>query len=77
MGPEGMAQYGAFSKELPPAFNGHTSYSVYRQDVELWLLLTTFHATKQGPALIGRLDGEAKASAKPLVLLLLELKMEQ
>jgi len=66
MGPEGSPDVGAFTKNMPPAFDGHTAYSVHRQDVELWLLLTTLIPVKRGPALIERLGGEAKASAKTL-----------
>ena len=32
----------------------------------MWLLLTTLESPKQGPALIGRLSGDAKAAAKSL-----------
>ena len=67
MGPEGIPiPTSSFSERLPPQFDGHTSYAVYRQDVELWLVLTSLEKCKQGPALIGRLAGEAKASAKTL-----------
>ena len=67
MGPEGMVeQTSAFSERLPPCFDEHSSYPVYRQDVELWPVLTSLEKSKQGPALIGRLSGEAKASAKTL-----------
>ena len=66
MGPDGVSAHGAFSKDIPPAFDGYTSFAAYRQDVEIWLLLTTLDAVKRGPALVGRLGGEAKASAKSL-----------
>ena len=56
---------GVFSKDIP-SFDAHTSFAAYRQDVELLLLLTTLNEKKKGPALIGRLSGEAKASAKSL-----------
>ena len=69
MGPESIAvPASSFSERLPPQFDGHSSYSVYRQDVELWLVLTSLDKCKQGPALIGSLSGEAKASAKTLGL---------
>eukprot|EP00171_Calliarthron_tuberculosum_P023073 IDg23073t1 len=65
MGPEGFAS-SAFTDKTPPAFDGHSDFLCYQQDVELWLLLTTVPKKKQGPALIGRLSGEAKSSAKTL-----------
>eukprot|EP00171_Calliarthron_tuberculosum_P009567 IDg9567t1 len=67
MGPEGaVASVSAFADKTPPAYDGHTDYTSYRQDVGLWLHLTSLSATKRGPALIGRLSGEPKASAKTL-----------
>ncbi len=67
MGPEGSVHGSStFTEKLPPSFDGHSNYSVYRQDVELWLCFTSLDKEKQGPALIGRLSGEAKASAKTL-----------
>ena len=64
MGPEGLSlSTSPFSERLPPEFDGHSSYEVYRPDVELWLLLTSLDKGKQGPALIGRLSGEARSSA--------------
>ena len=50
--------------KIYPPFDGHTSFAAYRQDFELWLLLTTLNEKKKGPALIGRLSGGTKASAK-------------
>ena len=41
MGPEDGVQHSAYSKVVPPAFDDHTSFEPYQQDVELWLLLTT------------------------------------
>lgn len=65
MGPEcTVALSSSFSEKLPPSFEGRSSYAVYRQDVELWLSLTTLEANRQGSALIGRLAGESKSSAK-------------
>ncbi len=52
--------------KLPAAFDGHRSYAAYREDVSLWMCLTSLDAGKQGAALIGRLSGETKASAKTL-----------
>lgn len=54
-----------FTDKTPPTFDGHTvEYSSYRDDVLLWSRLTTLPDTKQGPAIIGRLVGEPKKSAK-------------
>lgn len=67
MGPEGAEMASsAFLEKLPPSFDGHSSYAVYGQYIELWLLLISLEAPKRGPDLIGRLSGEAKASAKNL-----------
>ena len=66
MGPDGVSAHDAFSKDILPAFDGYTSFAAYRQDFEIWLLLTILDAIKRGPALVGRLGGEAKASAKSL-----------
>lgn len=47
MGPEGLEMAtSAFSEKFPPFFDGHSSYAVYCQDVELWLVLTPLDATK-------------------------------
>lgn len=56
MGQENQSNYRLFSKKFPPAFDRHTCFSVYKQNV----------ATKKGPALIGRLSGEAKSADKML-----------
>lgn len=66
MGPESQTQYGSFTKDMPPAFDGHAAYSVHRQDVELWILLTTLDTSKREPALVGCLRSEAKSSTKSL-----------
>ncbi len=67
MGTEGSTVFeSAFTVTMPPTFDGHSNYSAYRQDVELWECLTTLAAEKRGPAIIGRLSGEAKSSAKTL-----------
>eukprot|EP00171_Calliarthron_tuberculosum_P022320 IDg22320t1 len=69
MGPEGPHfASGSFTDKTPPSFDGHCDYAAYRKDVAIWLLLTTLPAKKQGPALIGRLHGEAKSAAKTLSL---------
>eukprot|EP00171_Calliarthron_tuberculosum_P004551 IDg4551t1 len=69
MGPEGLIiESGVFTDKTPPAFDGHSNYAAYRKDVAIWLLLTTLNSKKQGPALIGRLSGEAKSAAKSLEL---------
>lgn len=57
---------GAFSKDTPPAFDVHTSYAAYLQDVELWMNLTSLDPVKLGPAIVGRLSGEPKAAAKSI-----------
>lgn len=64
MGPE--ASYvtaGSYTSSVPPSFDGRSNYSDYRKDVEMWTHLTSMVAKRQGPAVIGRLSGEAKASA--------------
>jgi len=67
MGPEGaLLASGSFSDKVPPSFDGHGDYSSYREDVELWVLLTSLVESKRGPALIGRLSGEPKVAAKTL-----------
>ncbi len=66
MGPEGSSAATSFTDKIPPSFDGHSRYKLYRQDVELWLCLTNLDDTKQGPASIGRLSGEPKSSAKSL-----------
>eukprot|EP00171_Calliarthron_tuberculosum_P018277 IDg18277t1 len=69
MGPDGtVSSTSAFSDKVPPAFNGRSNYASFREDVSLWLLLTSMEAKRRGPALIGRLGGEAKSSAKTLTL---------
>ncbi len=69
MGPEcSIHSSSTFTEKLPPSFDGHSNYSIYRQDAELWLCLTSLDKEKQGHALIGRLSGEAKASAKMFYL---------
>lgn len=55
-----------FSDKIPPRFDGHGDYSSYREDVVLWTKLTTLPAEKHGPAVVGRLHGEAKTAAKTL-----------
>lgn len=57
---------GEFSDKVPPRFDGHNNYASYREDVSLWVNLTTLPREKHGPAIIGRLQGEAKTAAKTL-----------
>jgi len=66
MGTSSATHGGAYSEKIPPMFDGHSSYDVYRADVELWNHYTSVAETKRGVALIGRLYGEAKSSAKSL-----------
>ena len=67
MGPEEIAsKSSAFSERVPPSLDCHSSHVIYRQDVELWIVLTPLEKCKQVRALIGRLSGEARASAKTL-----------
>ena len=69
MGPEDtMASTSGFTDKIPPSFNGRENYSSYREDVALWVNLTGLGKTKQGPALVGRLSGEAKNSAKSITV---------
>ena len=55
-----------FSDKIPPRFDGHGYYASYGEDVTLWTNLTTLPASKHGPAIIGRLQGEAKTTAKTI-----------
>ncbi len=65
MVPEGSVHGSrTFTEKHLPSFDGRTSYAVYRLYVEIQLCLTSVEEKKRGPALIGRLSGEAKASAK-------------
>ncbi len=66
MGPDGSPAATSFTDKIPPSFDGHSRYELYRQHVELWLCLTNLDDTKQGPTVIGRLPGEPKSSAKSL-----------
>jgi len=66
MGPGALGGRYSYSDKVPPVFDGRTTFEDYREDVELWLALTSLEGTKQGPAIVGRLFGEAKQSAKTL-----------
>lgn len=55
-----------FSDKVPPRFDGHGDYAAYRDDVGLWVKLTSLPSDKQGPAIVGHLHGEAKIAAKTL-----------
>ena len=67
MGPEDTpAHLGTFSDRIPPVFNGRSDYASYHEDALLWVNLTSLPSTKHGPALVGRLSEEAKASARTL-----------
>ena len=67
MGPEpDQSASNEFSDKVPPRFDGHGDYASYREDVKLWTNLTTLSTTKHGPAVVGRLHGEAKTAAKTL-----------
>ena len=67
MGPGGISALpGSFTDKIPPAFDGRNDYNSYKQDVQLWQTLTSLPKTKQGAAIIGRLYGEAKSSAKTI-----------
>lgn len=55
-----------FTDKVPPIFNGISDYASYIGDVQLWVRLTSLEASKQGAALVGRLIGGAKSSAKSL-----------
>lgn len=69
MGPDGsQAAVSDFTDKVPPSFAGRSNYASYREDVLLWTKLTSLDSSKQGPALVGRLSGEAKASAKSVPL---------
>ena len=66
MGPESTTQTipCEFSDKVPPRFDGHEDYAAYREDVSLWINLTSLPKEKHGPAIVGRLLGEAKTAAK-------------
>lgn len=67
MGPDADSSASCeFSDKIPPRFNGHGNYASYREDVVLWTNLTTLPSIKHGPAIVGRLQGEAKTSAKTI-----------
>lgn len=68
MGPGiGMATAGgSYTEKMPSAFDSDSCYKTFHEDVTLWLPLTTLAPAKQGVALVARLAGEAKASAKSL-----------
>ena len=66
MGPGPDQPSSGFSDKIPPSFDGHTNYASYREDVKLWSKLTSLSPAKHGPAIIGRLLGEAKTAAKTL-----------
>lgn len=69
MGPDDQkAPTGDFTDKVPPSFNGRNNYASYREDVLLWVNLTGLATSKQGPALVGRLSEESKASAKYISL---------
>jgi len=53
----------SYTEKIPPYFDGHSSYRVYRADIEFWQQYTTLEETKRGVAIIARLAGEAKSSA--------------
>lgn len=59
---------GDFTDRIPPSFDGRTSYPEYRNNVLFWTNLTSISPEKQGPALIGRLSGEAKVSATTVII---------
>lgn len=69
MGPEDTAALmGKVSNKISPNYNGRSDYLSYRDDVKQWINLTSLPSTKRGPALVGRLSGESKASAGTLVI---------
>ena len=72
MGPEDTTATtvttGNFSDKIPPNFDGRADQDFYHQDVQLWTNLTSLSKSKCGAALIGRLSGEAKASARTLTI---------
>lgn len=51
MGPEHtqMNAVGSFTDKVPPSFNGRDDYTSYREDVLLWINLTSLYKVKQGP----------------------------
>lgn len=51
---------------VPWSFDGHGDYSLYREDVNLWIKLTILRSAEQGPAVLRGLLGEAKIPAKTI-----------
>ena len=67
MGPESLPPSASFNSRTPPYFDGHNvSYKVYREDLLLWNNLTAIEEKKRAFAVIGRLGGEPKATAKTI-----------
>lgn len=68
MGREGTqtAANSAYSDKIPSNFDGHSFFVSFHGYVQYWLQLTSLDPIKQRCALIARLAGEAKASAKSL-----------
>lgn len=67
MGPVAYQQSACeFSDKVPPSFDGHTNYSSYREDVSLWVHLTTLPPATQDPVIIVRLQGEDQMAVKSL-----------
>lgn len=65
MGPDDLTVSSRdFSAKTPPGLDGWSDYSSYREYFILWTKLTSIADENQGPALVGHLSGEAKASAK-------------
>ena len=67
MGPDGAAaSASALSDKVPASFDGQSNYAAYREKMKVWLVLTSLPPNKQGPAVVGRLRGEAESSAMSL-----------
>ncbi len=52
MGAEASQVAASLTDKIPPSYDDHSSYELYRPDVELWLRLIHSEPSKQGPVLI-------------------------
>ena len=65
MGPEAHDELRCeFSPTIPPRLRDCDNYASYRENIYAWRLLSTLPSSKHGPAIIGRLHGDAKLVAK-------------
>lgn len=65
---DSLSSMAEFLDNVPPSFNGRDNYASYHEDVLLLEKLAELASARQGPALVGRLSSEGKASAKYIPL---------